>query len=166
MRGLYNAIRTNVSAYDPTNVTDFEYMFSNFLYEQAFRYNPNGYKKLGLAGGRFLFDFNNAFREYRRTSTIDGVGKQIGLDLETYYLPGQHRVNLVRTEALRQNTALEYWCFVIDPSLMKQRNVKDYESRYYQNNDERDIKIMVEWQGTIAWHLEQAHSLLKTHITI
>jgi hypothetical protein len=163
MRGLYHAIRSNVGIYNPATVTDFEYMFSNFLYEQAFRYNPNGYKKLALAGGRFLFDFNNSFREYRRTSDLKGIGTEIGLDLQSYYLPGGHRINMVRTEALRMNTPMENWCFVVDPSLAKLRVVKDYESRMYANNDERDVKIMVEWQGTVAWHLEQAHALLKTN---
>jgi len=165
MRGLYNAIRTNVSVFDPTTVTDFEQLFVNFMYEQAFRYNPNGYRKIALCGGRFLIDFNMAFREYRRTSDLSGIGKSIGLDMETYSLPGQMKLNLVRTELLRQNTALENWCFVIDPSLAKLRLVKDYESRYYSNNNERDTKLMVEWQGTVAWHLEQSHALLKTYRT-
>jgi hypothetical protein len=45
---------------------------------------------------------------------------------------------------------------------MELRVVKDFNSRFYQNNDERDYKIMMEWQGTIAWHLEQSHALLRT----
>jgi hypothetical protein len=164
MRGLMNAIRTNVAYYNPATIVDFESMYSNFLYEQAFRYNPNGYKKLAICGGRFLYDFNIAFREYRQTVGISPgqVGKETGLDISSYVLPGGHRVELTRSEVLRMNTPLEHWCFVVDPSLMEWRIVKNFATRYYQNNDERDEKVMVEWQGSIAWHLEQAHSLLRT----
>lgn len=164
MMGLFHAIKTNVSAYDPMSVVDFEAMFSNFLYQQAFRYNPNGFNKMGICGGRFLYNFNIAFREYRRTDSVGAnkIGKDVGLDLNTYVLPGQHKVTLTRNEVLRMDTPLENWCFVIDPSLMEWRIVKDYESRYYQADYERDEKIMIEWQGTIAFHLEQAHALLRT----
>lgn len=164
MRGLINSIRTNVAYFNPQQITDFEAMFSNFLYQQAFRYNPNGFNKMGICGGRFLYDFNLAFKDYRRTSDIGPgkIGKEVGLDLNTYLLPGGQKVSLTRSEVLRMNTALENWCFVIDPALMEWRIVKDYESRYYQAPNERDEKIMVEWQGTIAWHLEQAHALLRT----
>jgi hypothetical protein len=166
MNGLYHTIKTNIAVYDPYSLTDFENMFSNFLFQQAFRYNPNDrYSKLGICGGRFLFNFNKAFREFRRTDSIGPtkIGKEAGLDLETYVLPGQHKVNLIRSEALRMDTPMEHWCFVIDPALMEWRIVTDYKSKYYQNNDERDHKIMMEWQGTIAWHLEQSHALLKTN---
>lgn len=166
MNGLYHTLKTNIATYDPFTITDFENMFSNFLFQQAFRYNPNDrYTKMGICGGRFLFNFNKAFREYRTTQSLNpkSIGKEAGLDLETYVLPGQHKVNLIRSEALRMDTPLENWCFVIDPALMEWRIVKDYKSKYYQNNNERDEKIMIEWQGTIAWHLEQAHALLKTN---
>lgn len=164
MRGLYNAIRTNVAYYNPHTITDFEAMYSNFLYQQAFRYNPNGYNKMGICGGRFLYDFNLAFRDFRRTSDLapGKIGKEVGLDLNTYVLPGGQKIALTRNEILRMDTPLEHWCFIIDPALMEWRIVKDYESRYYQAPDERDEKIMIEWQGTIAWHLEQAHALLRT----
>jgi hypothetical protein len=162
MRGLFHSIRTNVAYYDPATLTDFEAMFSNFLFEQAFRYNPTGKSKIGMAGGRFLYDFNMAFREYRRTSDLSSIGKEIGLDADTYVIPGGFKLTLIRNEILRQGTPMEYWCFVIDPSLAEWRIVKDYNSRLYQNPDERDIKLMVEWQGTIAWHLEQVNALLRT----
>lgn len=163
MRGLINAIKTNVSYYNPSTITDFELMFSNFMYEQAFAYNPNGQTtKLGLAGGRFLMDFNMAFRDYRRTSEIDKVGKKIGLDIQSYYIPGGQSINLVRSEALKRQTKLEYWCFVIDPKLMEWRIKKDYNTRDYSLANQRIEKIAIEWQGSIAWHVEQAHSLLRT----
>lgn len=164
MRGMHHAIRTNVSAYNPMAVTDYEELFGNFLYDQAFRYNPNGYNKLGYAGGRFLFNFNKAFREYRRTVSLDpkDIGSTAGMDLETYMIPGGMKVALSRVENLRQNTSWEDWCYIIDPSTIELRIVKDFQSRMYANNDERDIKAMIEWQGTMAHHTEQANALLRT----
>lgn len=162
MRGLFNTIRTNVMYYDPATVTDFEQLLANFMHEQAFRYNPGArYEKLGLAGSRVLFNFNMAFREYRRTSGLDNLGKKVGLDIDTYSF-GPYRLGMVRNEALRQNTNMEDWMFVIDPSLAELRVKKNFTGGFYANNNERDIKYYNEWQGTIAWHLEQAHSLIRT----
>lgn len=164
MRGLINTVRTNVSYYDPTTITDFEALLSNFLFEQGFRYNNAGVtSKLGIAGPRVLYNFNMAFREYRRTSTLDGLGKKAGLDLDTYHIPGGFTITMTRSEILRQNTMLENWLFVLDPALAELRVKKDYNSRMYSNNNERDLKYMIEWQGTIAWHLEQCHALLRTY---
>jgi len=161
MRGLKHDIKTNVSYYDPTATTDFELMMNNFAYEQAFRYNPNGEKtKLGLAGGRLLVDFNMNFRQYRRTSRLDDVGKKIGLDIQSFYIPGGFTINMVKSEALKGK--MENWLFLIDPKLMEWRIKKDYNTRNYKLDNERIEKIMIEWQGSIAWHVEQAHALLRT----
>lgn len=160
-RGLYNSIRTNVSVYNPQAVTDFEAMFGNFMYDQAFRYG-NKMTKIGLCGGRFLYDFNQAFKDYRRTSKIESIGKKIGLNFNTYEIPGGFSVTLTRTEALRQNTPLEYWCFIIDTSQMGLKLAKNYETRDYSLPTDRFKKFMIEWQGGIAWHLEQVNALLKT----
>lgn len=162
MRGLFNSIQTNVAYYNPDTTDDLEILIQNFAYDMAFRYNPNGKKKIGLCGGRFLLNFNNVFREYRRTSGTNPGDKKVGLDLDTYVLPGGFELSLVRTELLRQGTSVEDWCFVIDPVEMEQRIVKDFATRMYANNDERDQKLMIEWQGTVAWHVEQSHALLRT----
>lgn len=162
MRGLFHAIQTNVAYYDPNTVTDFEMLLVNFLHEQAYRYNPSGTrKKMGYAGGRFLINFNDYFREFRRTTDLklDG-GVKLGLD--TYEIPGGFSLTMVRNETLRQDTDAENWLFVLDPVQAEWAIVKDYESRLYSNNNERDVKYMIEWQGTIRWHLEQSHALLRT----
>lgn len=161
MGGLIENIKTNVSYYDPYNVVSFEEMFGNFLFEQAFRYNPSGRKKACLCGGRFLYNFNQAFRDYRRTSDLSGIGKSIGLNADTYIIPGGFEVTLIRSEVLKQNTTLEHWCIVIDPTQAKWCIQKDYNTRMYKNPNERDYKLMVEWQGTIRWQLEQSHALLR-----
>ena len=164
LMGLRDAIKTNVSVYNPDSVVNFEDMFSNFMFEQAFRYNPNGYNKIALCGGRFLMNFNDAFKDYRTTTTLDVTkDKTAGMDLQSYVIPGGMKLTLIRNETFRQNSQLENWCFVIDPMEAELRVVKDYASRMYSNNDERDMKLMVEWQGSIAWHREQSHALLKTN---
>ena len=162
MRGLINAIQTNLAYYNPESTDDFELMFSNFLFEQAFRYNPNGYNKIAVCGGRFLHNFNYAFKDYRRSSDLEVNSKKMGLNIQSYEIPGGFSVKLMRSEILRQNTPLENWCFIIDPAEAEWRLVKDYSSRMFANNDERDAKFMIEWQGSIAWHLEQSHALLRT----
>ena len=90
------------------------------------------------------------------------VGKKIGLDIQSYYIPGGFTINLIRSEAFRQGTKYENWLAVIDPKLMEWRIVKDYELRDFKAPGDRIEKLAVEWQGSIAWHVEQAHALLKT----
>lgn len=165
MRGLVNAIKTNVGFYNPYATTDFEKMFNNFLWEQGFRYKgPSGMNKVAICGGMFLKNFNEAFAKYRQTMGISDkqIGTTVGFDINKYVLPGGMSISLHRSEALRQNTPLENWCFIIDPALMKWRVAKDYASRMYNLANEREQKIMVEWQGTVSWELEQAHALLRT----
>lgn len=162
MRGLVNTIRTNVAAWNPDSTDDFESLYSNFLFEQAFRYNPNGMHKIGVCGGRFLYRFNQAFKEYRINTGLKLTG-EAGMNISTYEIPGGMKLSLTRSEALRQNTIMENWCFVIDPANAEWRIVKDYNTRMYNLDNERKFKLMVEWQGTIAWNLEQSHALLKTY---
>lgn len=162
MNGLYHAVHTNVAVYNPDSVDDFESLINNFCYDMAFRYNPNGKKKIALCGGRVLMRFNEAFKHYRRLDGAAPSDKKVGLDMDTFVMPGGFELKLIRSELLRQGTALENWMFVVDPAEMEQRIVKDFTTRMYQGNDERDVKLVVEWQGSIAWHLEQTHAILRT----
>jgi hypothetical protein len=162
MRGLLNSIQTNVAYYNPASTVDFELMFANFLHNQAFRYNPNGKNKIGICGPDFLFNFNMAFREFRRTTDIDVKAKKAGLDIDTYKMPSGYTISLTSSEVFRRGTAMSNWCFIIDPMEAEWRIVKDFSTRPYQLATQRDIKLMMEWQGTIAWHLEQSHALLRT----
>jgi hypothetical protein len=60
---------------------------------------------------------------------------------------------------------MENWCLVFDPSLIEYRTVKEYNTRLIvpgDNNFIRYYTLMVEWQGTMAFQLEQAHALLRT----
>lgn len=161
MNGLFHAVQTNVTTYDPTTITDFEQFFNTYLYDVAFRYNPNGQRKIALAGPRFLQKFNLAFRDFRRVDNMAPTGK-VGLNFDTYVLPGGFELKLLRTDMLRINTAFEDWLFVIDPKEIEIKKVKDFATRLWQKEDGRDWNLMVEWQGTVAWHREQAHSILRT----
>ena len=158
MDGLFNTIQTNVAVYNPDNITDWEVLMANFVNDQAFRYNPYGTTKIGLAGKRFVQNFNLYFRDQRRLTQSTPGGK-IGLNFDSYQFGG-FTLNLTRTDALRG--PLEDWCFVVDVEAADMRVVKDYATRLYANNDERDVKFMIEWQGTVAWNLEQAHALIRT----
>lgn len=161
MNGLFHAIQTNVVTYNPNTITDFEQFFNNFLYDVAFRYNPNGYRKIALAGPRFLQKFNMAFRDFRRVDTMAPTGK-VGLNFDTYVLPGGFELKLMRTDMLRMGTGFEDWLFVLDPKEIEIMKVKDFATRLWQKEGGRDWNLMVEWQGTVAWHREQAHAMLRT----
>jgi len=163
--GIIDNIRTNVSYYDPNIPAgeEFERLIQWFIYEQAFRYNPGGTQKVALCGGRFLMKFNQSFANYRRTTNLN-LKDKIGFDLSTYDFMG-FTLALTHYEGFRQGTPMENWCLVFDPSLIEYRTVKEYNTRLIvpgDNNFIRYYTLMVEWQGTIAFQLEQAHALLRT----
>lgn len=160
MRGLMNAIQTNVTVYNPTATADFENLVSEFMYKQAFRYNNGSNRKMAFCGPNFLHNFNKAFREYRRSDI--NVSKQMpGLDIQTYTWMG-YTLDLVRNEIFRLDTKHADWCVVVDPAQAELRVAKNFETFPYNLANEREKKIASEWQGTIAWHLEEHHALLRT----
>lgn len=159
MRGLFNAIQTNVTVYNPNAIMDFENMFLNFCLNSGFRYNPNGKKKVLVAGEQFLVNFNRAFKQYVRTT---GKEKSFGLAMDTYILPDGTNVKITTSEILRRGTPMENWCFVIDPAEAEPKMIQNFTTKLYANPNERDVKLGINWQGTIAWHREQSHALLRT----
>jgi len=160
--GVLNVIKTNVSVYNPATITDFETLVQDYLADQGFRFNPYGYNKLGFAGYTFLRDFSNAFRNFRRTTTLEVTGGA-GMNIDKYTIPGGFNISIARTEVFRQQTQLSNWFLVMDPSSFELRVRKDFENKRYEQSDERELKWMVEWQGGIACHNEKAHSLLKSY---
>jgi hypothetical protein len=160
MRGLLNAIKTNVTVYNPTQSgLDFEELISNFMYKQAFRYQ-GAKRKFAFVGADFLHNFNRAFREYRR-SDINVAKQTPGLNITTYDWMG-YQLDLVRNETFRLGTPQSHWCCVIDPEQIDYHVTKNYDVREYSNNNERDKKLMIEWSGTLSFHLEEHHALLRT----
>ena len=164
MMGLYHAIRSNVSVYNPFSTTNFEKLLSNFCFDQAFSYNPNGNRKIAICGARFLYDFNQQFNQFRRLDGTNPSDKKVGLDLDTYVLPGGFELKLIRSdEMLPRNTKFEHWAFVIDPKEMELRIKKNFLTKLYASPNERLLKLAIEWQGTIAWHREESMAVLKTN---
>jgi hypothetical protein len=162
MGGFVDAIKTNVAHYTPSTITNYEDLIQNFLADQAFRWNPNGTNKIGLCGFQFLRNFSNAFREFRRTTSLK-VTEEAGMNLDTYVIPGGLKIALARTEVFRQGTPLENWLMTIDPSAAELRVKKDFETKDVTQTDERLVRWMMEWQGSIAFHNEQTHAILKSY---
>ena len=160
MRGLINHIQSNVSIYNPYASVDFEQLVLNFMSEQAFRHNPHGKNKVMMCGEKFLTNFNLAFREFRRMDINDKQASP-GLDISTYTIPGGFNLKIMRNDVFR-GPEMEHWGLVFDAAEAEFRTVKDYESRPYSLPNERDIKYLIEWQGTIAWNRQEAHALLRT----
>lgn len=162
MRGIMNAIRTNVTVYDPGTTASFENLMGEFIFKQAFKFNNGTKRKLAFAGGQFMHNFNNAFKDQRRSDI--NVAKQMpGLDIQTYTWMG-FTLDLVRNEIFRLDTPHSDWCVVIDPSQAELRVKKNFESWKFGGRavGEREDKLAFEWQGTIAYHLEEHHALLRT----
>jgi hypothetical protein len=162
MGGFVDAIKTNVSYYNPSTITNYEDLTQNFFLDQAFRWNPNGTNKIALCGFQYLRQFSNAFREFRRTTSLK-VTETAGMNLDTYVLPGGFNIALTRTEVFRQGTPLENWLMVLDPASCELRVKKDFEAKDVTQTDERLVRWMMEWQGSIAFHNEQTHAILKSY---
>jgi len=162
MGGVLNSIKTNVSFYDPTMAPGeaFEKMIQWFMYEQAFRYNPGGSQKLAICGGKFLMKFNQSFAAYRRTTSLK-VSGDVGFNIDAYDFMG-NTLGMINYQGFRQGTPMENWCLVVDPGLMEWRVKREFNTREYDLPNQRMYKLMTEWQGTIAFQLEQAHALLRT----
>ncbi|MGC8978641.1 SU10 major capsid protein [Caldisericum sp.] len=163
--GILNTIRTNVAYYDPDIPAgeEFERLVQWFIYEQAFRYNPGGTQKIALCGGKFLMKFNQSFANYRRSTSLKLSGS-VGFDLSAYDFMG-YTLALTHYEGFRQGTPMENWCLVFDPSLIEYRTVKDFTNRLIvpgDNNFIRYYSLVIEWQGTLAFQLEEAHALLRS----
>lgn len=160
MRGLLDTIKTNVAFYNPNTITNYENLLIDFIYNQAFRYNPGGTKKFCVCGAEFFKNFNKTFGQYRQTNTLD-LSDKVGFNVQTYFF-GNYQLNFIQSELFRQGTKFQDWCLVFDPQYAKWRVKKDYLTKEYSLANERVYKLMVEWQGTIAWELEQSHALLRT----
>lgn len=164
MRGLVNAIQTNISVYNPNSILDYETLIGDFMLHQAFKYNnpAGGYKKIAICGDKFAQNFSRAFKEYRREPSVNIQNKYAGLNVSKYHVNDKFELVIMPNSILRTGTIWQDWCFVIDPTCANWRIRKNYKTKYYESPDERDVKLMVEWQGTMAWNIEQYMALLRT----
>lgn len=166
MNGFMNTVKTNVAYYNPWQITDYEMLIQSFLIDKGFRYGEG--KKIGLIGQNLNKNFANSFKDYRRTTGLSPkeIGTSYGLDIQSYLIPGGFSLGLLQANNLfKPQTPMSDWLAVIDPAQQELRVVKDFTTRDYSLPTERDKKMMIEWQGSIAFHLEQHHALLKTYNT-
>jgi len=162
MDGILNVIRTHVSTYDADNITDYETLIQNHMAQSVFRYNTSGKSKMGIAGYQFILNFNNAFREYRRATTVALKG-EVGLDIDAYVIPGGYKLMFAHSEVFKTGTSLENWLLTFDTKAAEIQISKNFVTRRYDAPHERSVKFMTEWEGTISFSHEQCHSLLKTY---
>lgn len=163
MGGLLDTIETNITLYNPNTTTNFEHMIQNWMIQQVFRHNPNGYRRVIHAGVNALRDFQREFEEIRRISLSNGKeGPMLnGLRIDQYdYL--NFTINMVRNDILRPNTPLQHWMIAIDPDEPISRIVKNYETKDPTLPNQRRKALMVEWQGTMQWNREELYSVLRT----
>jgi hypothetical protein len=159
MQGLIPSIKTNITYFNPSAIMDYETLISNAMFEQWFRWGDSQ-SKTAICGDRFLYNFNLAFKDLRRTSSLDLSGG-VKLALNSYTLSGR-TITLVPSGMFRVGTEFENWCLIFDPKYAEYRTVTDHESWIFKLDNERMYTWVTEWQGTVSWHMEQSNSLLRT----
>jgi hypothetical protein len=165
MRGLFNAIQSNIAYYNPDSILDYEIFMRDAAVQQLFRYNGDRAtnKKFLLCGDVFAANFSYAFKDYRREVTLNSPNATVSLNLSKYKILDKYELVVMPHSMLRTGTKLENWAFVIDPSVCQFRIRKDHKTETnFANPDERVIKFLIEWQGTMSWNLEQNLGLLRT----
>ena len=170
MGGLLDTIHTNVTYYNPDSTTDFENFLLHWGQSQAFKYRTPGLNvKYALAGKRFLTNFNLAFKDYRRTSTLaaGGIGSSVGLNISTYEFPGGDVLHLLPSDHLALGTPQENWCIVMAMENLVLKTSKDFVTKEVTNPDvaptsKREYEYAIEWQGSLAVHNEPTFAVLRT----
>lgn len=165
MRGLFNAIQSNVTLYNPGSILDYEIFFRDVMLHNWFRYQGvrANNDKILLLGDELANEWSYAFSDYRRVVTMDLPRLKVSLNLDRYELLGKYRVTVIPHSMLRVDTKIGKWGFCIDPAVAKFRIRKDHRVEdNYANKDERLIKFLIEWQGTMSWGIEQTMGLVRT----
>lgn len=160
MRGIIPSIRTNVLSYNPQTVTDFEIMVRTWMRKQVFRYNNGANSKIAMPGMEWLDRFERSFAPLRRTDLSNTSITPAGLTMSGYRI--LNYMLKFKMGAFDDRTAASNWCLVIDPMQIEYRPVKEWRTRWYSNPNQRDKKFMIEWKGTMSFHHEQYHSLMRT----
>lgn len=165
MRGLYNAIQSNVAYFDPNQILDWEQFLIEHSIHQAFRYNGERAKnkKFVICGDAIAAKLSYAFKDYRRLTELKSPNLDVSLNLDTFSVLGKYELVIMKHSMFRTGTNLQNWMFIIDPTVCEMRVRKDHTvETNFANKNERKIKFLIEWQGTMAWNLEQNMSLLRT----
>jgi hypothetical protein len=161
--GLIPSLKTHVTYYNP-DTQDFEALIGNWLIDHCYETNINKVStKYFLAGGRFMYNFNMAFRELRQLDREGVLKQKIGLDVNAYNIMGYNMV-LVPTDVFKMGTIYENWCLCIDPTMGRLCVVNGYNfnTKLLQSAVQRKHIFGVEWKGTYLWEVERSHALLRT----
>lgn len=162
MGGILWAIRSNVSVYNPSAVTDYEKLIQDWMVNHVFRYTPNGMEKTVFCGEIAHLQFMRAFKDYRRIElTASKKMQAAGIDVTQYKL-GNRTINLVDYRHFRLGTKWENWMVALDLPELEKRVKTNFTIREATLPTERVIRYAVDWEGTLACHREQCHAILRT----
>lgn len=165
MRGLINSIQTNVMVYNPYAANlNFEQLIRSWMTNQVFRVCPNGLEKFVFIGERLSDAFTAVFDNLRRIDIGGGKSRDIGgVRITTYEFNGR-TIHCVVYRHFRVETPWSWWAVAVDLPNLERRVRKNFAIRNATLPNERIIRYAVEWQGTLACHLEETHALLRTAI--
>lgn len=162
-RGLFPSIKTNVFYYNPTTVTDFEFLVQEWMVRSAFRYNPNGTQspKMVFAGKAWSARFERSFGWMRRTDLSNRKITPAGLAV-TEYTFSTYTIRLMDFSPFRIDGRLQNWAVAVDPLEVEIRNKFDWRMKDISLSTQRDRTMAIEKQGCYVFHREQSHSVMMT----
>lgn len=161
MGGVLWGIKSNVTVYNPYSTTDFERLTQDFMVDQSHKITPRGYTKTWLVGDRFHTEFMRSFKNMRRVMMDNKELKAAGLNISQYDFGGRI-INLLPYKHFRAGTKWEWWAVSLDLPLLEQRVKIPFKTFNATKPGERVLTFAMEWAGTMAMHLEQAHAVLRT----
>jgi hypothetical protein len=163
MGGVLDFVRTNVTLYNPnTPNLNFEQLIRTWMTNQVFRVCPNGMRKLVFVGERLSDAFMSVFDSLRRIDAAKQSIKNVGgVSVSTYEFNGR-TIDLVTYRHFRVETPWSWWALALNIPSLETRIKKKYVIRDATLPTERVYRYAVEWQGTLACHLEETHALLRT----
>ena len=160
-QGILNGMHENVMYYNPFSVVSMEKIIRTFMMRQAYRFNPNGNRKVGVCGRLFAELFADSFTDQRRLTNSELLKGKYGVTVSSYEFNG-YILDLMVTDSFRMQSDTAWWCLVYDPGEIELRVKIDFDSWFYQLAHERKRKLVTEWQGALSPHRTEAHALLRT----
>lgn len=163
MRGLLDFVNTNQMVYNPLAANlNFEQLIRTWMTNQLFRYCPDGMRKLVLVGERLSDAFMQVFDVYRRKDISGGQQANLaGVSFTSYEFNGRV-IDLLTYRHFRIETPQAWWALGVNLPQIEARPHTEYRFRDATLADQRIIKHVIEWKGSMAVHLEETHALLRT----
>lgn len=163
MGGILDFIKTNQMVYNPAAANlNYEQLIRTWMTNQVFRWCPNGMRKLVLVGERLSDAFLATFDSYRRKDISGGKKTTVsGVDFTTYEFGGR-TIDLVTYRHFRVETPSAWWAVALDLPNLETRIHTNYRIKDATLPNERVLTYAVDWIGSLAVHLEETHSWLRT----